>query len=195
MAHLGKYSRSTWGIFKHDPGERPKWQLYKIWNEEIGYHRNLHLNYNLHETKRWTFWLWFCKNRAMEFLGKNVRKREDINCGVVAGYYVTREPTSVLRGWQTQIFEVCHDFLGKRYGFDNIVGAYVHMDEKQPHTCTQNHSSHLWRKENKYRHSPRDMFNRTDLKLSHKDWSVRLERESGLTWGVYENKREDERLA
>ncbi len=41
-------------------------------------------------------------------------------------------------------------------------------------------------KENKYRHSAKDMFNRTDLKSFHKDLSVRLEREFGFERGVYE---------
>ncbi len=123
-------------------------------------------------------WLWFCKNRAMEFLAKT-----SVSVKILTGWVVAitlpGEPTSVLRGWQTQILWSCHDFLGKRYGFDNIVGAYVHMDETNP-THAQNHSSHLWRKENKYRHSAKDMFNRTDLKSFHKDLSVRLEREFGF---------------
>ncbi len=42
-------------------------------------------------------------------------------------------------------------------------GAYVHMD-KQPHTCTQKSLQSSMTKENKYRHSAKDMFNRTDLK-------------------------------
>ncbi len=68
------------------------------------------------------------------------------------------------------------------------------MDETTPHMHTKI-TPVIYDERNKYRHSAKDMFNRTDLKLSHKDLSVRLEREFSFDVGVYENnKREDERL-
>ncbi len=77
----------------------------------------------------------FVKSEAMEFLAKSVRKREDINW---VGSWVITLPEShldVLRADKRKFFEVRHDFLGKRYGFDNIVGRHVHMDRLNP-TCT-----------------------------------------------------------
>ncbi len=65
---------------------------------------------------------------------------------------------------------------GKRYGFDNIVGAHVHMDETTPHMHTKSLQSSMT-KERCHRHSAKDMFNRTDLKSFHK-WFIR-EREFG----------------
>ncbi len=135
--------------------------------------------------------------RWMEFLAKNVRKREDINRWVK----VITLPESLRCPLDLTInanFEVLSHFLGKRYGFDNI-GAWswlsvcVWTSSKPPTHAHKNHSSHLWRKKNKYRHSAKDMFNRMDLKSFHK-WFIREIR----TWvrfltGVYENKREDER--
>ncbi len=49
----------------------------------------------------------------------------------------------------------------------------------------------MTKKENKYRHSAKDMFNRTDEKSFTRiyPWD---RTSSVLTWGVYENKREDE---
>ncbi len=81
----------------------------------------------------------------MEFFAKNVRKREDINW-VGSCYYVSRAYKRPQR-LTNEIFEVCHDFLGKRYGFDNIVGRP--HGRKQPHTCTQITQSFMT-KENKY---------------------------------------------
>ena len=49
-------------------------------------------------------------------------------------------------------------------------------------------------KKNKFRHSAKDMFNRADLKSFHLDLSKRMEKEFGFDVGIYENKREDERL-
>ncbi len=48
-------------------------------------------------------------------------------------------------------------------------------------------------KKNKYRHSAKDMFNRTDLK-SFLRFIREIRTWFGFDVGVYENKREDERL-
>lgn len=195
MAHLEKYNRSQLGhILKHDSRAKDKNGDYiKFGNEEIDTNRT-HLNYNLHERKDGLSDYDFVKNRAMEYLAKNVRKREDINW---VGSWVITLPESLQASSEAdkrKFFEVCHDFLGKRYGFDNIVGAYVHLDETTPHMHTKITPVIYDEKKNKYRHSAKDMFNRADLKSFHKDLSVRLEREFGFDVGVYENKREDERL-
>ncbi len=71
------------------------------------------LNYKLHERKDGSFWLRFCKNRAME-LAKNVRKREDINCGVVAiTLPESLQASSEADKRKILSFEVRHDFLGE----------------------------------------------------------------------------------
>ena len=195
MAHLEKYNRSQLGhILKHDSRAKDQNGNYiKFGNEEIDTSRT-HLNYNLHERKDGLSDYEFVKNRAMEFLAKNVRNREDVNW---VGSWVITLPESLQASSEAdkrKFFEVCHDFLGERYGFDNIVGAYVHMDETTPHMHTKITPVFFDEKKNKVRHSAKDMFNRADLKSFHKDLSVRLEREFGFDVGVYENKREDERL-
>lgn len=195
MAHLEKYNRSQLGhILKHDSRAKDQNGNYiKFGNEEIDTNRT-HLNYNLHERKDGLSDYEFVKNRAMEFLAKNVRNREDVNW---VGSWVITLPESLHTSSEAdkrKFFEVCHDFLGNRYGFDNIVGAYVHMDETTPHMHTKITPVIYDEKKNKHRHSAKDMFNRTDLKSFHEDLSVRLEREFGFDVGVYENKREDERL-
>ena len=195
MAHLEKYSRSQLGhILKHDFRAKDKNGDYiKFGNEEIDTNRT-HLNYNLHERKDGLSDFEFVKNRAMEFLAKNVRKRDDVNW---VGSWVITLPERLQGSSEAdkrKFFEVCHDFLGERYGLDNIVGAYVHMDETTPHMHTKITPVLYDEKKNKFRYSAKDMFNRADLKSFHKDLSVRLEREFGFDVGVYENKREDERL-
>lgn len=195
MAHLEKYSRSQLGhILKHDSRAKDKNGDYiKFGNEEIDTNRT-HLNYNLHERKDGLSDFEFVKNRAMEFLAKNVRKRDDVNW---VGSWVITLPERLQGSSEAdkrKFFEVCHDFLGERYGLDNIVGAYVHMDETTPHMHTKITPVLYDEKKNKFRYSAKDMFNRADLKSFHKDLSVRLEREFGFDVGVYENKREDERL-
>ena len=185
MAHLEKYNRSQLGhILKHDSRAKDKNGDYiKFGNEEIDTSRT-HLNYNLHERKDGLSDYEFVKNRAMEFLAKHVRNREDINW---VGSWVITLPESLHTSSEAdkrKFFEVCHDFLGKRYGFDNIVGAYVHMDETTPHMHTKITPVRYDEKKNKFRHSAKDMFNRADLKSFHKDLSVRLEREFGFDVGV-----------
>ena len=195
MAHLEKYNRSQLGhILKHDSRSKDQNGNYiKFGNEEIDTSRT-HLNYNLHERKDGLSDYEFVKNRAMEFLAKNVRKRDDVNW---VGSWVITLPERLQGSSEAdkrKFFEVCHDFLGKRYGFDNIVGAYVHMDETTPHMHTKITPVRYDEKKNKFRYSAKDMFNRADLKSFHKDLSVRLEHEFGFDVGVYEKKREAERL-
>ncbi len=91
----------------------------KFGNEEIDTNQT-HLNYNLHERKDGLSDYDFVKNRAMEFLAKNVRKREDINW---VGSWVITLPESHKRpqGDKRKFFEVCRLSRQTRYGFDNIV--------------------------------------------------------------------------
>ena len=104
MAHLEKYSRAQLGhILKHDSRAKDLNGNYiKFGNEEIDTSRT-HLNYNLHERKDGISDYDFVKNRAMEFLAKNVRKREGRELGGQLGYYPPREPTGGLRGPETKI--------------------------------------------------------------------------------------------
>ncbi len=116
-----------------------------------------HLNYNLHELERWTFWLWFCKKSSNGASAKNVRKREDINW--VGSWVITLQEglqKASSEADKRKFFEVCHDFLGKRYGFDNIVGAATSMDKVTPH-AHKNPPVIYDEKKNKYRHSAKDM--------------------------------------
>ncbi len=126
-------------------------------------------------------WLWFCKIEQW-IPAKNVRKREDINW-VVKVITLPESLQASSEADKRKFFEVCHDFLGKRYGFDNIVGRSPHG--RTTYTCTQKSlQSSMTKKTNTIGRG--DMFNRMDLKiLSHKDLSVRLETSSvwrGRVW-------------
>ncbi len=77
--------------------------------------------------------------------------------------------------------------------FDNNVCAMCPHGRNKSHTYNKNHSSHLWRKENKYRHSLRHGSSNGIQNPFAADLSVRLEREFGLT-GVWKQARRYERL-
>ncbi len=103
-----------------------------------------------------------------------------------------REPTASPEADKRKFFEVCHDFLGKRYGFDNIVGAYVH-GQKQP-TCTKI-TPVIYDEKRKTRHPAKDIIERIWKSLHLQDFIRELNVKFGFDVGVYENKLERLSLA
>ena len=56
--------------------------------------------------------------------------RKDIK--VMVDWIVTL-PKNVLEQYEDNFFKFTYEFLKERYGAKNIVGAWVHKDEKTPH--------------------------------------------------------------
>ncbi len=135
MAHLEKYSRSQLGRPEDaTPGRKTQNSSIKFGNEEIGFH----LNYNLHERKRWTFWLWFCKKSAMEFLQASATS---INWVVVG---LLRYQLNVARGL-TNNWSLSRLSRQKRY--ESLYSWGRTSTWTNNHVHHKNCSSHLWRKE------------------------------------------------
>ncbi len=145
------------------------------------------MNYNLHERKDGLSDYDFVKIELNGILLKT-----SVSVKILTGWVVAITlPESLQASSEAdklKFFEVCHDFLGKRYGFDNIVGRNVHMDETTSH-MHKNSVIHDERKQHRVI-LPRHKFNRTDLKSFHKDLSVGLERVSSvLTWACMKTRR------
>ena len=99
----------------------------------------------------------------------------------------------MLRFWN------CIQFVGQRYGYENVVGGYVHKDETTPHI----HIPFVPVQHDKERDVDRliakEVVNRQDLRTFHKDLERFLEREktpahilNGATKDLKEQLREKE---
>ncbi len=133
--------------------------------------------------------LWFCKNRQWNSLLKTSVSVKILTVGSCLVWRYQRAYKRPQRLTNANSLKLRHDFLGKVMAFDNVGGVRPH-GRTTPHMHTKITPVIYDEKKNKYRHSVTTCsIERT--KILHKGLSV-TER---VRWrGVYENKREDERL-
>ncbi len=122
MAHLEKYSKAAVGhlIAHYDR------QAGNIGNESVDRTRS-HLNYNLAAELQPMKQGDFIKQRCSEV---KVQKRKDVN---VMCTWVVTAPKDVSENEQAVFFKAAFDFMADRYGRENVISAYVHLDETTPH--------------------------------------------------------------
>ena len=126
MAHVAKFTRGTCGLLarhyeRYKDKEHPEEVKYK--NQDIDSERT-HLNYNLAPMRQQMPYL---KKRL-----KEVHCLERDNVNVMCDWVVTA-PKELPAEHQREFFEVCYKHLEEKYGEKNVISAYVHMDENQPH--------------------------------------------------------------
>lgn len=121
MAHMMKHTKASCGhMFAHFDRRAEH-----ISNENLDRTRT-HLNYNL-ATHQQMDQGEFVRQRCSEVHCQN---RKDVN--VMVSWVVTA-PKDLPEREYKPFFEASYDFLKKRYGLENVVSAYVHMDEVTPH--------------------------------------------------------------
>lgn len=185
MAHLTKYTKGQLPhLLKHDARGKDAYGNYiRFGNQEIDTSKT-HLNYNLHERNDGLSDYEYIKQRGLKYLAKNVVNRANVNW---AGSWVITLPESLKEApeeVQKKFFIVAHDFMVRRYGYENIVSAYVHNDETTPHMHAKI-TPVIWdREKGKYRHSAKDMFDKGELYEFHQHLARRMEQEFGFDVGV-----------
>lgn len=188
MAHLTKYKKNQLThILKHD--ERAKdsnGDYIKFGNKSIDTSRT-HLNYNLHERNDGLSDYEYILSKGKQHLAKNVINRDDVNW--VGSWVVTLPKSLEKEGLELQrkFFEEATDFLEKRYGYDNIVGAYVHNDETTPHMHVKILPIFYDEKKKKVRMSAKDMFDIHELKKFHDDLEKHMKQAFGYEVGIRGN--------
>lgn len=126
MANVAKYNKATMGhMMKHyERGKDENGEYVKFKNQQIDPART-HLNYNLAPHNQ----------NQLDFIHKRLSevyclKRKDVN--VMCSWVVTA-PKELPAERHREFFERSYRFLEKKYGKENVISAYVHMDEGQPH--------------------------------------------------------------
>jgi len=125
IANVQKYTKATTGhLCAHYERAKDKDGEYiRFGNQNIDVSKSP-LNYNLapdHEGGQ----IEFIRRRTSEV---KCLKRADVN--VMCSWIVTL-PQGLSQ--ERDFFEAAYNFLSERYGSKNVISAYVHMDEKQPH--------------------------------------------------------------
>lgn len=125
MAHVAKYTAAAVGHMTNHYG-RSSDDGVKRSNENIDPKRT-HLNYNL-APDREGGQVAFLQRRLSQV---KVQKRVDVN--VLCDWVVTLPQGNYTPDQERAFFQKSYDFLSAQYGASNVVSAYVHMDESQPH--------------------------------------------------------------
>lgn len=128
MAHVAKHTRAASGhLFKHyERAKDENGEYLKFGNQDIDPERS-HLNYNLGPARSISQGD-FVRQRCQDVY---CFQRKDVN--VMCNWIVTLPAEMKGAGNEKEFFEKTYDFLADRYGRDNVVSAYVHMDEISPH--------------------------------------------------------------
>lgn len=180
MANAQKYTRAASGhLAAHFERRKDEQGEYvKFGNQDIDPSRT-HLNYNL-APEREGGQMAFIRQRTTE---ARTLKRDDVN--VMVSWVVTlpeyryHNPDLHVSADKEKVerafFERTYRFLCDRYGEQNVISAYVHMDEKTPHM----HFAFVPVTEDKKRGgekvSAKDVITRADLKTFHMDLERHLD--------------------
>lgn len=181
MAHMMKHTKASCGhMFAHFDRKAEH-----ISNENLDRTRT-HLNYNL-ATHQQMDQGEFVRQRCSEVRCQN---RKDVN--VMVSWVVTA-PKDLPEAEHKAFFQASYDFLQKRYGKENVVSAYVHMDEVTPHM----HFAFVpvcrtFKEDRKnpdistevHKVSAKEVVNRYDLQSFHTDLQKYVERELGHEVGI-----------
>lgn len=167
MAHVAKFTRGASG---HMLGHysREKEHLPDNIKPEL-----THLNYNLAGDYQPMKQIDFIRQRLSEV---KVQKRSDVN--VLCDWVVTA-PKDLPAEDLGQFFESTHAFLAGKYGKENVVSAYVHMDEATPHLHFAFIPVVPDKKKGGYKVSAKECITRSQLKSFHNELQRRLENELG----------------
>ncbi|OAV74515.1 hypothetical protein Barb7_01982 [Bacteroidales bacterium Barb7] len=168
---------ATGHMFKHYERARDEQGDYvKFGNEDIDLTRS-HLNYNLapaHQDGQGSF----VRQRCSEVRMQN---RKDVN--VMCSWVVTA-PKDLPQADESKFFLKTYDFLAERYGKENIVSAFVHLDETTPHMHFAFVPVVTDEKRGGYKVSAKECVTKSDLKTFHTDLSLCLQHSFGRDIGI-----------
>lgn len=128
MAHFAKYAAAAVGhLLKHyERGKDAKGEYIKFGNKNIDLARTPE-NYNLAPTHMEGQQA-FIKQRLSEV---KLQKRDDVK--ILCDWVVTLPKGDYTPEQEHAFFKETYRFLSGKYGEKNVVSAFVHKDEEQPH--------------------------------------------------------------
>lgn len=172
MAHVMKHTKASCGhMFAHFDRRAEH-----ISNENLDRTRT-HLNYNLAIHQQMDQGE-FVRKRCSEVRMQN---RKDVN--IMASWVVT-VPKDLPLEEHKQFFQGCYDFLENRYGKENVVSSYVHMDEITPHMHFAFVPVVPDQKRDGFKVSAKECITRTDLQSFHQQLETHLENVLGHEVGI-----------
>ncbi|MCM1276476.1 MAG: plasmid recombination protein [Lachnospiraceae bacterium] len=172
MTHVEKYTRGATGnMLAHY--DRTKISSTSLIDPDC-----TPLNYNLAATDQPLTQLDFIHKRLSEI---KVLNRKDVN--VFCDWIVTA-PQKLSENEYADFFRETYKFLNERYVKENVISAYVHMDESRPHIHYAFVPVAIDKKKNIPKLSAKEVITLKELKIFHKDLSNRLNNFFGRDIGI-----------
>lgn len=167
MAHVAKYSAAACGGMCAHYDRTP--ELERGYERENIDPSRTHLNYNA-APDRGMPQVDFIKERIASLDLKRAPRKDAVRmCDCVVTMPKSLDPSR-----ESEFFASAYAFLSERYGADNVISAYIHLDEKTPHM------HFAWVPVTKDgRLSAKDVVSRADLRTLHGDMQKALEDELG----------------
>lgn len=174
MAHIEKFSKNSVGhLFAHFERKKENGEFVKFSNQEIDITKS-DLNYNLAWNRNKNQYKIY-KDRLSQV---QVFNRSDVKtlCSCVTTipqetYLKFKDNPEAIR----EFFEKSYDFLENRYGKENVVSAFVHMDETTPHMHFAFIPVVLDKKKNIEKVCAKEVITTKELKTFHKDYQKFLD--------------------
>lgn len=138
-------------------------------NEAIDPNRT-HLNYNLAMEIQPLKQTDFLKKRLGEVHCLN---RNDVN--VFCSWVITA-PSDLKKVEENNFFKETFNFMQNKYGKENIISAYVHLDETTPHMHFAFVPITYDRRYQRYKVSAKEVITRDELRSIHRDLAQHLEK-------------------
>lgn len=185
MANVQKYAASAIGhLAAHYERHRDAAGEYvKFGNQNIDQERT-HLNYNL-APDRPDGQVSFIRQRCGEV---RCMKRDDVK--ILCSWVVTA-PRDLPQESENDFFRATYDFLENRYGRENVVSAYVHMDEVTPHMHFAFVPVVIDQKRGDLKVSAKEVLTRTDLRTFHMDLSEYVRNQLGFEVSILNDATKD----
>ena len=174
MAHMQKFSK---GAIGHMLGHYDRSKEVPELKAPV----NTVLNYNLACNDQPLNQLDFIHQRLSEI---RVQNRSDVN--VMVDWVVTLPQALNNQGFadEEKFFREAYAFLSERYGKENVISAYVHLDETTPHLHFAFVPVTEDTKRGGFKLSAKEVVNRQDLRTFHKNLSDHMERVFGRDIGI-----------
>ena len=174
--HVAKYTRSATGhMLKHyERGKNNRGEYVKFGNQNIDLSRT-HLNYNLAPDHDQVEYL---RERLSQV---KVQNRKDVN--VMCDWVITA-PKELRKEHEEEFFKLTYDFMAERYGKENVISAYVHMDETTPHMHFCFIPVYYDKKKEIYKVSAKQRLNKIELKCIHPKFQDYLKEHAPWGWTV-----------
>jgi len=185
MAHYDKNTMSACGhLFKHYERSKDESGKYvKFGNMDIDPNKT-DLNYNLAPEQQ---------IGHLECLKKRISKvkcinRADVN--VMCSWIIT-VPKDLPQSEHTLFLKSSYEYLKNKYGENNVISSYVHLDETTPHMHFAFVPVVMDRKKGIEKVSAKECVGRHELQVFHSDLSKHLEKVMGHEVGILNEATKD----